>query len=133
MKLSTAPPNESDESHFDGRCSKPQAVGTVSTPLRGLEQKGTLMQGNSNQPHRIDLRLRGALMHPMRIGILDYLIGDREGIGKEELAAALDLNVPQVEYHLKVLHDADLIADAEDERARGAGERFYVAAVAASR
>lgn len=68
-------------------------------------------------------------MHPKRIGILDYLAADRDGVGEEELAAALDLTVSQVRYHLKVMGYANLIAQVDEEWAHRAGGRFYVAAV----
>jgi predicted ArsR family transcriptional regulator len=68
-------------------------------------------------------------MHPARIGILDYIATDRDGVGEDELAAALDLTVPQVKYHLQVLSRAHLISQVDEEWARRAGGGFYVAAV----
>lgn len=87
------------------------------------------MRENGNRLHRSELRLRGAIMHPARIGILDYLATDRGGVSAEELAAALDLTVSQVRYHLKVLGCANLIAQVDEEWAHRAGGGFYVAAV----
>jgi Helix-turn-helix domain len=87
------------------------------------------MGENDNQPHRSELRLRGALMHPARIGILDYLATNEDAVGEDELAAALDLTGPQVKYHLGELDHVDLISQVDDEWARKAAGRFYVAAV----
>ncbi len=68
-------------------------------------------------------------MHPARIGILDYLATNEDAVGEDELAAALDLTVPQVKYHLGELAHVDLISQVDEEWARRAGGRFYVAAV----
>lgn len=88
------------------------------------------MEANGNQLHRSGLRLRAALLHPRRLAILDYLGADRVGIGEDELAAALDLTVAQVRYHLKVLAQAHLVSAVDEDWTRRAGGRFYVSAVA---
>jgi len=88
------------------------------------------MQDDNPQPQQLDPRLERALAHRPRLEIFGYLMQERggRGTGERELAGALGLSIRLVEYHLKVLHDAGLIAHAEDERARS-----YVAAAAAGR
>jgi DNA-binding transcriptional ArsR family regulator len=75
--------------------------------------------------------LEGALSHPDRKKILGYLMGSAEETSPSELAEALDLGVARVSYHLKVLHGADLVTQAEE--AQGHGERAYLAAGMAGR
>lgn len=41
--------------------------------------------------------------------MLDYLKRKGESVGRDELADALGLTLPQTQYHLKVLHGAGLI------------------------
>ncbi len=86
------------------------------------------MQDQSNRPRQIDPRLKGAVLHPKRLEILDYLIRKRNGVSELELGKALGLQLRQAEYHLWVLHDADLVAYVKDER-----KRSYVAAAVAGR
>ena len=72
--------------------------------------------------------LQRALSHPRRTAMLGYLMRKRDGGTDEvELAGALGLSVPGARYHLRVLHDADLIADVGDRRPGTTG-RYIVAA-----
>ena len=88
---------------------------------------------NDSRPHQIDPRLKGAFLHPKRVEIFNYLMRKPGGTRELELVKALGLSIRQVEYHLKVLQGADLIADLGDERAHGKGGRSYVTAAAAGR
>jgi DNA-binding transcriptional ArsR family regulator len=86
------------------------------------------MQEENNPPLQIDPRLRGAVLHPRRIEILSYLLRKRDGTRELELGKALGLPFPQVEYHLKVLREADLIAQLEARQGREKAGRSFVAA-----
>lgn len=92
------------------------------------------MSHDSNQPHELDLRLKRALAHRRRLEIFGYLMQKRagRGTGEQELADTFGMNIRLVEYHLKVLHDADLIAYVDDDQGREKAERAYVAAAKAS-
>lgn len=74
------------------------------------------MPDESHRPPEMDARFKRALSHPKRVEILDYLIQKKDvtGTSERELSSALGLGIRLVEYHLKVLHDADLIAHVED-------------------
>jgi DNA-binding transcriptional ArsR family regulator len=92
----------------------------------------TPMSHDSSQPHQMDPRLKRALAHRLRLEILGYLMKRRggTGTGERELGDAFGMNIRLVEYHLKVLHDADLIAHVDDGQEQGTPERSYVAAAA---
>ena len=55
-----------------------------------------------------------ALSHPDRMAMLAQITGSGFGAGARELAEALGLPVVKVDYHLLVLHNADLIAPTGD-------------------
>lgn len=86
------------------------------------------MQDESNWPDQIDPLLKRALSHPKRLEILGYLAQKRDGTSEGELADALGLTVSLTLYHLRVLHDTDLIAQVQDEQERANADRSYVAA-----
>lgn len=91
----------------------------------------TQMPDDNNQSHQIDdARLKGAVLHPRRLEILNLLSRKPDGTRELELVKALGLPLPQVEYHLKVLEDADLIANLEGGGKRGKAGRSYVTAAA---
>ena len=77
----------------------------------------------------MNTQIQRALSHPKRTEILGFLMQKRDATGasKEEIAAACDIGGRALEYHLKVLQGADLIARSDGEQAWGA-ERSYVAA-----
>jgi len=81
------------------------------------------------QPHYLDPRLKRALAHRPRLEIFGYLArkNDEKGTGEQELAEIFGMHIRLAEYHLKVLHDADLIAHVDDRQEKGTAERFYVA------
>jgi predicted ArsR family transcriptional regulator len=60
--------------------------------------------------------------------MLSYLMERREGVGEDELAAALGLTLHGVRYHLTVLRSADLVT-VVDRPASSATDRQVVAAV----
>ena len=72
--------------------------------------------------------MRGALRHPKRVGMLSYLMERREGVGEDELAAAVGLTLPGARYHLTILRGADLVTDV-DQPASSAADRRVVAVV----
>ena len=73
--------------------------------------------------------LKRALSHPKRVAILSLLTqgSDRKGASKEEMAEVLDAGFSLVEYHLKVLHDAELVANVDGASEKGASQARYVA------
>lgn len=68
--------------------------------------------------------VKQALSHPERFEMLDCIAQRGAGMDEGELAKALGLTRPKVEYHLLVLCHADLIAPADHASDR------YVAASA---
>lgn len=86
------------------------------------------MQGDGTRPHQIDPRLKSALLHPKRIELLGHLMRKPSGMSERELCHKLGLPFPRVEYHLKVLHDADLIAQVEGQSKQRKAGRSFVAA-----
>jgi DNA-binding transcriptional ArsR family regulator len=70
-------------------------------------------------------RLLKALQHPLRAKILAYM-NDRSW-SPRELQQELDQGLSQVSYHVKVLHDFDLIELTGTKPRRGAVEHFYCA------
>jgi DNA-binding transcriptional ArsR family regulator len=72
----------------------------------------------------MDVRTQRVLAHPKRTEILGCLV-QKEGADAGELADSLDLATAQVEYHLTVLRDADLISPTDGLRSEAAGR--YVA------
>jgi hypothetical protein len=109
----------------DQGCSSPLGA-TKALAAEGVEQKAT-MQGESKQPSPKDPVLERALSHPKRLAMLGYLM-EKKGTGtdEEELVEALSLFAPRVKYHLLVLQNADLIAQADDLEQSG-----YIAAASA--
>jgi DNA-binding transcriptional ArsR family regulator len=88
------------------------------------------MQDDSPPPHQIDPWLKRALSTPKRVEVLGYLMKKRKGTSEGELADALGMTVPLALYHLRVLHDAELIAHVEDGE-QGEAERSFIAATSA--
>jgi len=76
----------------------------------------------------MDAKIQGALSHPKRTEIFGRLIQKKAGTSEEELAEEFGMGIRLVEYHLKVLADADLIARLENEQAAGDTGHSYVAA-----
>lgn len=73
--------------------------------------------------------LRHALGHRPRLELLVFLMerGEGQPTSEQELAEAFGMGIPLVEYHLKVLEHADLIANVADEQAAGTDTPRYVA------
>lgn len=104
-----------------------------------FDHSSSCMPHHSHRPHKLrlpfpdaDPRLRRALGHRFRLEIFGYLMQKRGGSGtdEQELAEAFDADVRLVEYHLKVLHDADLIARLDQASGEAETEPSYVAAAA---
>ncbi len=79
------------------------------------------MKDESSQSPNMEAQIRMALSHPKRTEIFGRLMQQKDGTSEEELAGEFGMGVPLVTYHLKVLHDADLIARLDDEQEPGAG------------
>lgn len=89
------------------------------------------MQDDASHLHNLDPRLRRALIHPSRREILGHLMRKPDGSAttERELAEAFGMAIPLVEYHLKVLQDAGLIAHVDDvPKGEEPAGRSYVAA-----
>jgi thiamine monophosphate kinase len=74
-------------------------------------------------------QLKRALGHPGRVEIFIFLADRNDGkaTSEQELAEAFDMGIRLVEYHLKVLQDAQLIANIADDQAAGGATPCYVA------
>jgi DNA-binding transcriptional ArsR family regulator len=72
----------------------------------------------------IDPILARALTHPLRGHIL-LLIGEQGVASPKEIGLALDLDVPEVSYHVRNLKAKGLIRLVRTERRRGVKEHFY--------
>jgi DNA-binding transcriptional ArsR family regulator len=67
-------------------------------------------------------RLR-ATAHPLRLRMLSLLTA--EAMSAAELARALDVTHANASYHLRVLHDADQVVVAGEEKVRGGIAKRY--------
>jgi helix-turn-helix protein len=78
----------------------------------------------------LGLPLRRALEHPRRLEIFLFLAdrSDGQATSEQELVEVFDMGIRLVEYHLKVLEDADLIANVFDEQAPEPTHGFVAAA-----
>lgn len=72
----------------------------------------------------INPRLVLALGHPVRAGILELLINEKE-LSPNSLAARLGIKEGSVGYHLTVLRQCEAIEVARTEQRQGAPERFF--------
>jgi DNA-binding transcriptional ArsR family regulator len=76
----------------------------------------------------MEAQIRLALSHPRRTEIFGHLIRAKDGTSEEELAAEFGMGIRLVEYHLSVLHSADLIARLDDGQESEDTGHSYVAA-----
>ena len=72
----------------------------------------------------IDPILARALTHPLRGHIL-LLIGERGVASPKEIGLAVDVDVPEVSYHVRNLKARGLIRLVRTEQRRGVKEHFY--------
>jgi DNA-binding transcriptional ArsR family regulator len=72
----------------------------------------------------IDPILARALTHPLRGHIL-LLIGERGVASPKEIGLAVDIDVPEVSYHVRSLKARGLIRLVRTEQRRGVKEHFY--------
>jgi DNA-binding transcriptional ArsR family regulator len=72
-------------------------------------------------------RTERALTHPDRAAILDHLAGVDLASGGQ-IAEAVGLAPATSAYHLRVLHDADLVERVGTMWDRGRAQSFYAAA-----
>jgi DNA-binding transcriptional ArsR family regulator len=93
------------------------------------------MAGKSAWPRKADA-IHHARSHPLRRAILVEM-GDGREVSASKLARKLDINVPQVSYHLKRLAELGCAELVREVRGRAANtvEHFYrpTATVAAAR
>lgn len=63
------------------------------------------------------LQIQRALSHCGRLELFTFLIdrGSGKTTNEQELAEAFGMGIRLVEYHLKVLRDADLVANIADD------------------
>jgi DNA-binding transcriptional ArsR family regulator len=80
-------------------------------------------EGERGREKDPDLRLIRALAHPLRWRILQTL--NMKTASPSELADELDLPLPNVAYHVKVLAQNDAIELVRTAQVRGALEHFY--------
>lgn len=72
----------------------------------------------------INHRLVQAIGHPVRAGILELLIGERE-LSPSLIAEKLGVRVGSVSYHLTVLEQCEAVELARTQQRRGVSERFF--------
>lgn len=72
----------------------------------------------------IDPILARALTHPLRGHIL-LLIGERGVASPKEIGRAVDIDVPEISYHVRSLKARGLIRLVRTEQRRGVKEHFY--------
>jgi DNA-binding transcriptional ArsR family regulator len=75
------------------------------------------------RPDRIDPRLVRALVHPLRVEILQ-LLNEREA-SPNEMMDILDFPLGNIAYHARVLEKCGCIEVVRTERRRGAVEHFF--------
>jgi len=70
----------------------------------------------------LEPRRKRALEHLPRLELLIFLMErtDRGGTSEQELATAFGMSIRLIQYHLKVLQGADLVANVADEPETGA-------------
>ena len=77
--------------------------------------------------------LSRAFVHPLRISILEVLAMDGGRVlSPNEISAELRAPLPKVDYHVKELAKANLLALVKTEPRRGATEHYYAIAPAPS-
>ncbi len=76
------------------------------------------MEGNDGQQPEMGVEVQRALAHDGRMQIFEHLQRMRGGAAAEpgELAQAFDMGPRLVEYHLKVLQDAELVVPVDSGR-----------------
>lgn len=108
--------------------------GLLQTPSA---RQGTAAEGagtendhanEGSQSPTMDAKIQVALSHPKRTEIFGHLRKNGNGTSEAELAQEFGMGIRLVEYHLKVLHDADLIVCLDGEQGPGRAGRSYVAA-----
>jgi DNA-binding transcriptional ArsR family regulator len=77
----------------------------------------------------LEPRRKRALEHLPRLELFIFLMErtDGNGTSEQELATTLGMSIRLVEYHLKVLQDADLVANVASEQGSGTAEPSFVA------
>lgn len=70
--------------------------------------------------------LLGALSHPLRRRIMRTMPEDAdEAVSPRELSRRLEVPLPHLSYHVRVLAGAEAIALTRTERVKGATQHFY--------
>lgn len=82
------------------------------------------MQNQPDKTKEKETALKRALFHPYRIEIFTLL--RKQGGTEAYLVDELELTAAQIAYHLKVLEDANLVADA-DSPEQGSADRYLIA------
>jgi DNA-binding transcriptional ArsR family regulator len=70
-----------------------------------------------------DSRVVRALAHPLRVAALALL--DEQVLSPKELADELDVSLPLASYHVRRLHQLDLIELVQTRQRRGALQHYY--------
>jgi DNA-binding transcriptional ArsR family regulator len=72
----------------------------------------------------IDQRLVKAVSHPLRVEVLEAIIGQGE-VSPTQIATDLEQELGKVSYHVNVLKDCEVIELARTRQRRGALEHFF--------
>ncbi len=90
-----------------------------------MSAKKRTKKQEKKQPESLTQRLIKGLAHPLRVRILAYM--NERAWSPRELERELGEGLSQVSYHVKVLHDFDLIELTGTAPRRGAVEHYYSA------
>jgi DNA-binding transcriptional ArsR family regulator len=79
---------------------------------------------SNNGKRVIDQRLVRAVAHPLRVEILEVLVGKGE-MSPTQIAETLQSKPGNVSYHVNVLRECEVLELVRTEPRRGALEHFY--------
>lgn len=77
----------------------------------------------SKRPSAVDQKLIQAIAHPLRVKILELLLGRVSSPSR--LSADLDVPIGVIAYHVNVLRECGCLERTKQEPRRGATENFY--------
>jgi DNA-binding transcriptional ArsR family regulator len=95
-------------------------------PLGSVELLTMSLPGkDAGRDRPLDPNLAKALTHPLRQRILERLSVGGDEVTPTQLARLLDAPLPNVAYHVRILHQLDCIELVRTRQVRGALEHYY--------
>jgi hypothetical protein len=82
------------------------------------------MQDGQTHKDETQTQLR-ALRHPLRQELIRTVFGMDEDVSPRELATRLKRSLPNVSYHVRVLHECEAITLVRTRPVRGSMQHFY--------